>query len=315
MSTYARRVLALALAVAAGLSITAGVLPAQAATTTLRIYVSPTGDDAGTGASADRPVRSLQRAHELVRWTRAGRPVEVLLAGGTYRAAPMVWSQYASTPTVIRASGVGGRPVINGSGADGFALAIRPAVPGATMNLTISGISFARWENGIQVSKASGVTLDDITWYKIGGRWATSKRTGYAALHLSDGDGVTVRNSRFQYVENATAQDANLIHAIYATLDSDGLTVTSSSFTFVSGDAIRVRNGSDGVTVAASTFRAAGFNAAVSDWYRASAGEIPSVGGRITASTVMTNYSGRSLRRTYCFDTKTACPVERITAG
>lgn len=46
------------------------------------LYVSPTGSDLNTGFSADQPLRTMQRAIDIV--ARPDREVEVELAEGLY---------------------------------------------------------------------------------------------------------------------------------------------------------------------------------------------------------------------------------------
>jgi hypothetical protein len=51
------------------------------------LWVSPLGDDAGNGGSVNEPVRTIERAQELVRSATArepGRQVIVYLGGGEY---------------------------------------------------------------------------------------------------------------------------------------------------------------------------------------------------------------------------------------
>jgi len=46
------------------------------------LYVSPTGSDLNTGFSPDQPLRTMQRAIDIVSWP--DREVEVELAEGLY---------------------------------------------------------------------------------------------------------------------------------------------------------------------------------------------------------------------------------------
>ena len=102
----------------AALTLLTTACTAPAATT---IHVSTTGNDAGDGSVA-KPVRSFDRAKELVRVAKADGPVTVELAAGTYElaapltlgpedagsaAAPIVWS--AAEGAEVRF--VGGRVV------------------------------------------------------------------------------------------------------------------------------------------------------------------------------------------------------------
>ncbi|MFJ6081294.1 fibronectin type III domain-containing protein [Streptomyces sp. NPDC092369] len=84
MPTHRRAALVTLVTAVLALGVPGLAVPAQAAAPDL--YVSPTGDDHADG-SARHPVRTLQRARDLVR-TRAGRlrsDLTVHLASGTYR--------------------------------------------------------------------------------------------------------------------------------------------------------------------------------------------------------------------------------------
>jgi hypothetical protein len=84
---FRRQATVLVAALGLGLGLAA---PAFAQTT---IHVSPSGDDAASG-SADRPVRSLERARRLVRASNAAGDVTVELADGGYRLErPLILSR------------------------------------------------------------------------------------------------------------------------------------------------------------------------------------------------------------------------------
>ncbi|WP_121118296.1 right-handed parallel beta-helix repeat-containing protein [Croceibacterium ferulae] len=76
----------------AGMAIVAALLAsvsAIAAEAQVTVHVSPDGNDRAAG-TAERPVRTLPRAQELVRAANAGNDVTVVLADGTYDlAAPL----------------------------------------------------------------------------------------------------------------------------------------------------------------------------------------------------------------------------------
>jgi len=84
------------------------------------IYVSPTGDDANPGTS-DKPVRTLQRAQQLVeaQIQNMSGDINVYLAGGTYRlTAPLTLGSADSGTNgfnVVYAAASGAQPIISGA--------------------------------------------------------------------------------------------------------------------------------------------------------------------------------------------------------
>lgn len=78
---------------ALGLSFAAGLLCATSAFAQVTVHVSPTGSDRNSG-SADRPVKTLEKAQELVRARNGNDDVTVLLSDGSYRLTkPLVFRQ------------------------------------------------------------------------------------------------------------------------------------------------------------------------------------------------------------------------------
>ncbi len=112
-----------ALAIGIGLAASStGPVAAAASPAPLRFYVSPTGKDSADGSAAE-PFGTLHRAQLAVRDARqhgaGGRPVEVLLADGTYYLChPLMFTSEDSgasdLPVVWRAMD-GAHPVLSGA--------------------------------------------------------------------------------------------------------------------------------------------------------------------------------------------------------
>src|SRR2546423_9653549 len=108
-----------ALALTSLLWIGAGHLGAQAATAT-DLYVSPSGSDSNAGISPGAPLKTLQKARDVVRGidqSNSGE-IHVNLAGGTYRlTAPLVLDASDSGTgghSVTWQAAAGARPVVSG---------------------------------------------------------------------------------------------------------------------------------------------------------------------------------------------------------
>jgi hypothetical protein len=91
-----------------------------AAATTTNLYVSPTGSDSNSGTSADSPLKTLERAKDVVRGIdqSTSGEIRVNLAGGVYRlSAPLSLTAQDSGTNghqVVWAAAPGARPVISG---------------------------------------------------------------------------------------------------------------------------------------------------------------------------------------------------------
>lgn len=116
--TIGRSLIAVALALAVGPG--AGPVWAAHAAAGVTVHVSPTGDDANPGSSADQPVRTLDRARDLVRTLNQNMTADVTvsLAGGTYPLTRTLTLDARDSGTnghrVIWTAAPGARPVLSG---------------------------------------------------------------------------------------------------------------------------------------------------------------------------------------------------------
>ncbi len=120
MVRAARTAVVLLAALAAG-GPTAGIAVAQpAAAAASTVFVSPTGNDANPGTTADRPLRTLSRARDLVRTLNQAMTTDltVSLAGGVYQLTQPLTLDARDSGTgghnVIWTAAAGARPVISG---------------------------------------------------------------------------------------------------------------------------------------------------------------------------------------------------------
>jgi hypothetical protein len=165
-----------ALAVAAGVVLTH---PAQAAVQAT-VFVSPSGDDGNPGTSAAKPVKTLQRARDLVRGLNQNMTGDVVvsLAGGTYQLAqPLTFGAQDSGTgghRVIWSAAPDAQPVISGGvpitgwtkGSGGIWSAPAPAGL-RTRQLYVNGVRATRASGPlptkITATTAKGYTTGDAT--------------------------------------------------------------------------------------------------------------------------------------------------------
>ena len=207
---------------------------------------------------------------------------------GTYAPETQTFSYANGSPLLIR--GYGGRATFDGQGSADWALNVRPRA-GTSMKLTLQDLGVRNAGNGIRIGKARDVNVRNFTAENLGSLHA--RAAGFAALGVFGSANVSVVNPTFRSIENDAATAA-YVHAIYA-IGAPGLRVEGGSYTLISGDPIRLRNGSDGALVRGGRFDRAGRYAVFSDWRDPSAGEVLSKNGVISAASVTSGYGGKAL--------------------
>lgn len=138
------------------------------------VYVSPSGDDAGSGGTPAQAVRTLARAQQLVRSMNQNMTgdIRVELANGVYRlAAPMALTASDSGTgghNVVWAAASGARPVISGGiPVTGWTRT------NATRNIwsaTVPAGTNTRqlYVNGVRAVRARGAAPVTLTWTETG---------------------------------------------------------------------------------------------------------------------------------------------------
>lgn len=244
------------------------LLSAQASALTL--YVDPARGNDDNGCGQYDPCRTLKGAHSLLYSLRPNEHVTIRVASGTFRHhGGFVW-KYTRPPYSVRIVGSG--TVFDGAGYPGTWLTVAPAL-GKPANLTIAGIGVTRYGTAISVNGSrndrlngyvSRVVIDRMAFGLIGGEYTTDKADTFAAVRF-----VNVRNSRitrstFRNIENAGRGE--LLHAVYMAHYSSGNTVAYNYMAYVSGDPIRLRDGSNSNILAGNTFGRTGVTAHASAW-------------------------------------------------
>lgn len=243
-------------------------------------------------------VGSLDEAHA---WAEANRPAAVTIDAGDSvvpMAHGLTW-RYSAPLTLNGGTYTG---LQGDEGRRGWWLVYQPSVPAATrwrpvrMPLVLNGVTvegFVRGglniapktgsdpNAGGEVTFLAGTEVNGCTFRKIGTRWSSddsNAAVGYGAIFGQGLAGLKVAGSVFEDLVNdelsprvANTFGASLIHALYLD-DYCTAEVSGSAFRRISGDAIRVRNGSS-VKVAGSRFERAGWRANVSSWRNVAAGE------------------------------------------
>jgi hypothetical protein len=270
-----------------------GVSPRRPADRVFRVYLDPSGQDSNGGRSPQDPIRSLARAHELLRSARPTTDVEVRIAQGTYVAPPTTWRFYVPNHTVTflpvdyhiggDVDSFGGRPVFRGNGESGFWFTARPPSPGTGLDarLRFYYLQVEEYDRGgilmnggtivsEGMRRPAGDGLNDNTiigmyFTRLGSHWSATN-DGYGGVDLVNSRRNTVKHNHFVSLQNREA-GLSLIHGVYLAHHSNENVVESNRFEEISGDPIRVRNDSNDNEIVGNEFHRTGRTAQFSDWF------------------------------------------------
>jgi hypothetical protein len=235
--------------------------------TVCNLWVSSSGDDSNDGRSAATPLRSLQRANDLLCQQSAepcsgiGKTVKVTIAAGIYPYATTVW--FYSDPTYATQI-IGQDVVMDGRHATDLGLAITPT--NDRSNIQVFYIKWTRYlHQGVIASGGSHNRIYKNTFYRIGSYYSKQPEVvAYAGVFLRDTKDVSVEKSVFVDILN-TGDGYSHEHGVYI-VHSTNNQVTGSTFSNVGGDPIRVRDAANYTTISGNTFTNTGSLGYIGDW-------------------------------------------------
>lgn len=302
--------------------------PAEAAAV-FTLYLDPAGSDANCGQTPDDPLLSIARAQELLAEANPRTDVELRIAPGEYRAAPVRWTFFVPGRT-IRFLPVGydataegppsvERPIFRGNGDSGYWMMVSPP-PEAVFDsrlefhhLRVQEYDFGgiavnggiSERDGLRAPAGAGLNgnvIKGMHFALLGSAWA-GRQHGYGAIDLVNSSKNLIIGNRFEAIENAGA-GGSMIHAVYLAHHSRENVVRDNHFERISGDPLRVRNDSNDNRFYHNTFREAGNRALLSDWFcdtacaetERRARECASHGNVLHHNQGSTGYSGAEIR-------------------
>ena len=125
----------------------------------------------------------------------------------------------------------------------------------------ISGKTFSNAQNGIKIKSSSNITISGNTFKGLGG----SK--GYAGVHVQNSTNIVIKGNTFSGLSNE-----GYMHGVYLVRTSASR-VTGNKFSYITGDPVRIRDGSRNNIVSGNKFVRSGVNAIFSEW-----GKLPPYG-------------------------------------
>jgi hypothetical protein len=292
--------------------------------TTCNLWVSSSGDDSSDGRSEASPLRTLQRANDLLcqqtllrRCAGIGKTVKVTIAAGTYPYATTVWSY--SDPT--HATQIIGQDVVmDGRYSTDFGLHISPR--NLRSNIQVFYIKWTRYlRGGMTIGVGDHNRIYKNTFYRIGSYYSKQpEAVAYAGIYLYDSADNSIERSVFVDILNTGAGYSHE-HGVYI-FRSTYNQVTGSTFSNVGGDPIRVRDASNHTTVSGNTFTNSGSNGYIGDWRCLNSADTTCPDGDESLSwnnsfkdNVLNgphpwHWAGFTAR--YCYDLRGSCPSQRI---
>ena len=249
----------------------------------LKIWMSPTGNDASSGLTPATAVKTLSRVQSLLVAKHGKKPwpqdVEVRIAPGRYVGQRVDWTHTSPTRkvTFMPAAADKNRPVFDGCSSASqcvtgsfFRLDSRR---GEKTNLTFEYIEVVRYQTAISLeadrntpSKFNGGNrIYGCRFANIGNAYAPGIAPSTAAVRLVNSDDNTIENNHFDDIVNTTSPA--ILHAIYAAHGSDRNAIARNSFLRNSGDPVRLRDFSNGNVITKNRFNKVGIAAGYTEWY------------------------------------------------
>ncbi|SEL44851.1 Right handed beta helix region [Pseudoxanthomonas sp. GM95] len=283
------------------------LVPMLAQATTL--YLSPSGSDSNTGATAATALKTLKGVLTRVKAAAPTDAIDIVVAEGTYVGQSVLWTYFNGQPiTFAPPAGATTKPVFDGGGADLSWFVMEDSADAAiATNLHFIGLTVTNYWLGLDLGREKaagnrGNEVRDMLFERIGGAYSSGPPMGYAALRLRNSSGNSITGNRFHGVKNSASADSDgdgvnedltgYIHAIYAAHNAHDNVIADNDFSQVSGDAIRTRNGSDDNLIEGNRFIAAGKYSAYSDWIAETGDECASQGNQFKDNTVGDGYFG-----------------------
>ena len=292
--------------------------------TVCKLWVASSGSDSNSGLSADRPLRTLQRANDLLCQQTLLRPcsgigknVKVILAPGTYPNASTVWS-YSDWNYATQI--VGQDVVMDGRHSTDWGLHIAPK--SSRSNIQVFYIKWTRYlRGGVILGGGRHNRIYRNTFYRLGSYYSKKPETpAYAGIYMFDNQDTSIERSVFVDILNS-GSGYGLEHGVYITHSSYNR-VTGSGFSNVGGDPIRLRDAANYNTISGNAFTNTGRKAYISDWRCVSSATKTCPGpdeslswhnsfrDNVLRSPHPWHSSGFTAR--YCYDLPGPCPSLRI---
>ncbi|MEV6814163.1 right-handed parallel beta-helix repeat-containing protein [Micromonospora sp. NPDC051296] len=156
-------------------------------------------------------------------------------------------------------------------------------IDGGPGGFTISGRKFSGHANAILLRNVKNVTVSGNEFKNLSGS------TGYAAVHVKNSSGIVIRKNVF-----ANLRNGGMMHGVYL-VKTSGSSITGNKFSSITGDPVRIRDGSKNNVVSGNTFTKTGQYAMFSEWGRLDKSEACGSGNIFKNNKYGAGYSGKTI--------------------
>jgi hypothetical protein len=249
---------------------------------TFDLFLAPDGQDRANGRNREQAVQTLERIQQILVTEKPATDVRILIAPGTYRAQQVRWS-YSRPDFQIRFEPLdreADRPVFDGcreggregecGGGTWFTFNHSSGKP---TNLVFDSLRIQNYQtaislvgnrNNIQASNGKNI-IRNCYFYRIGNLTNPRINPSTAAVRLVNSKENLIENNDFIDIINIGRESA--LHAIYLAHHADSNRIDNNRFINQTGDAVRVRDFSNGNIITRNKFVRAGIGGAFSEWY------------------------------------------------
>ncbi|CAM3138086.1 right-handed parallel beta-helix repeat-containing protein [Stackebrandtia soli] len=229
-----------------------GTTIATADSASVTVYLAVNGDDDADGSSG-RPLKSLRGARDLLADIDSTSATIVVRPGTYYESATVNWAGVPQTTIALRRDGGTERPVFDGSRATGTARYWMDSHGGPSLD--VREVLVRNYRTGGLRLDTDGNTVRNMIFEKLGNKYVGGG-DGYAAVHLLGSSNNTITNNIFRKLENTDCPGC--IHGVYAANGSSDSEITGNRFSDITGDVVRLRNGTVDNLVSDNTFSRSG---------------------------------------------------------
>ncbi|WP_170147660.1 right-handed parallel beta-helix repeat-containing protein [Micromonospora phaseoli] len=156
-------------------------------------------------------------------------------------------------------------------------------IDGGPGGFTISGKKFSGHANAILLRNVKNITISGNDFRNLSGS------TGYAAIHVKNSSRIVIKKNTFSRLRNG-----GMMHGVYL-VKTSGSSITGNKFSSITGDPVRIRDGSSNNVVSGNTFTKSGRYAMFSEWGRLEQGETCGRGNTFKSNRYGTGYSGKKI--------------------